>query len=121
MLLKEALISQMSPEARQDEPWQPGITGQPRFPGNSKKQQQKQQQQQQQQQQQPFFKQPFFHQHSSGLTLKTHYQTCMRKARAAEKWVQRICQTHRLGPGLALQVQVAAVQSVALYGAELWW
>ncbi|ODM18571.1 hypothetical protein SI65_06443 [Aspergillus cristatus] len=45
----------------------------------------------------------------------------MRKARAAENWVQRLCQSHGLAPGLARQVQVAAVQSVALYGAELWW
>ncbi|ODM20373.1 hypothetical protein SI65_03426 [Aspergillus cristatus] len=57
----------------------------------------------------------------SGLNLKTHYQTCMRKARAAENRVQRLCQSHGLAPGLARQVQVAAVQSVALYGAELWW
>ena len=57
----------------------------------------------------------------SGLNLKVHYQTCMRKARAAENRVQRLCQSHGLPPGLARQVQVAAVQSVALYGAELWW
>ena len=57
----------------------------------------------------------------SGLNLKVHYQTCMRKARAAEHQVQRLCQSHGLAPGLARQVQVAAVQSVALYGAELWW
>ncbi|OJJ79573.1 uncharacterized protein ASPGLDRAFT_944566 [Aspergillus glaucus CBS 516.65] len=57
----------------------------------------------------------------SGLNLKAHHQTCMRKARAAENRVQRLCQSHGLAPGLARQVQVAAVQSVALYGAELWW
>jgi len=49
----------------------------------------------------------------SGLNLKAHYQTCMRKARAAENRVQRLCQSHELAPGLALQAQVAAVQSVA--------
>ncbi|KAI9035824.1 ribonuclease H family protein [Aspergillus affinis] len=57
----------------------------------------------------------------SGLNLKAHYQTCMRKARAAEARVLRLCQGHGLAPGLARQVQVAAVQSIALYGAELWW
>ena len=57
----------------------------------------------------------------SGLNLKVHYQTCMCKARAAEHQVQRLCQSHGLAPGLARQVQVAVVQSVALYGAELWW
>ncbi|KAI9034952.1 ribonuclease H family protein [Aspergillus affinis] len=57
----------------------------------------------------------------SGLDLKAHYQTCMRKARAAEARVLRLCQSHGLAPGLARQVQVATVQSIALYGAELWW
>ena len=57
----------------------------------------------------------------SGLNFKAHYQTCMRKAQAAENQVQRLCQSHGLAPGLACQIQVAAVQSVALYGAELWW
>lgn len=55
----------------------------------------------------------------SGLTLKVHYQACMRKAQAAEHRVQRLCQSHGLAPGLVRQV--AAVQLVALYGAELWW
>ena len=50
----------------------------------------------------------------SGLNLKAHYQTCMRKEWAAENRVQRLCQSHGLPPGLACQVQVAAVQSVAL-------
>jgi len=45
----------------------------------------------------------------------------MRKAQAAENRVQRPCQSHGLAAGLTRQVQVAAVQSVALYGAELWW
>lgn len=57
----------------------------------------------------------------SGLNLKAHYQTCMRKARAAENRVQRLCQSHGLAPGLARQAQAAAVQPVALYGADLWW
>lgn len=44
----------------------------------------------------------------------------MRMARAAEAQVQRLCQNHGLAPELACQVHAAAVQSVALYGAELW-
>lgn len=40
---------------------------------------------------------------------------------AAENRVQRLCQSHRLALGLARQVQVAAVQSVALYRADIWW
>ena len=39
----------------------------------------------------------------SGLNLKAHYQTCMRKARTAGNRVQRLCQTHGLAPGLARQ------------------
>ena len=57
----------------------------------------------------------------SGLNLKAHYQTCMCKAQDTEAQVQCLCQSHGLTPGLACQVQVAAVQSVALYGTELWW
>ena len=57
----------------------------------------------------------------SGLNLKAHNQTRMRKARAAENRVQRLCQSHGLATGLGRQVQTATVQSVALYEAELWW
>ncbi|ODM16943.1 hypothetical protein SI65_07341 [Aspergillus cristatus] len=48
----------------------------------------------------------------SGLNLKTHYQTCMRKARAAEARVQHLCQSHKLAPGLARQVQVATARAI---------
>jgi hypothetical protein len=57
----------------------------------------------------------------AGLTLKTHYHTCLRKARNAESRVRSLCQAQGLAPGLVHRIQVAAVQSVALYGAELWW
>ena len=57
----------------------------------------------------------------AGLTLETHYQTCLRKARNAEARVRSLCQAQGLAPGLVRRIQVAAVQSVALYGAELWW
>ena len=57
----------------------------------------------------------------AGLTLKAHYQTCLRKARNAEARVRSLCQAQGLAPGLVRRIQVAAVQSVALYGAELWW
>ncbi|KAL2004773.1 hypothetical protein VTN00DRAFT_3301 [Thermoascus crustaceus] len=56
-----------------------------------------------------------------GLTLKTHYLTCLRKARTAEARVQALCCRQGLPPGLVRRIQVAAVQAVALYGAELWW
>ena len=57
----------------------------------------------------------------SGLTLKAHYQTCLRKARTAEARLRSLCRTEGLAPGLVRRIQVAAVQAVALYGAELWW
>lgn len=57
----------------------------------------------------------------TGLTLKTHYQTCLRKARMTEARVQALCQQQGLAPGLVRKIQVTAVQAVALYGAELWW
>ncbi|KAJ5453717.1 uncharacterized protein N7458_004673 [Penicillium daleae] len=57
----------------------------------------------------------------TGLTLKVHYQTRLRKARNAESRVRSLCRIQGLAPGLVHRIQVAAVQSVALYGAELWW
>lgn len=57
----------------------------------------------------------------SGLTLKAHYHTRLRKARNAEARIHALCRGQGLAPGLVRRIQVAAVQSVALYGAELWW
>ena len=57
----------------------------------------------------------------AGLTLKVHYHTRLRKARNAEARIHSLCQGQGLAPGLVRRIQVAAVQSVALYGAELWW
>ena len=57
----------------------------------------------------------------AGLTLKAHYQTRLQKARNAEARVRSLCRVQGLAPGLVRWIQVAAVQSVALYGAELWW
>ena len=57
----------------------------------------------------------------SGLSFKTHYQTRLQKAKAAENRLRSISSTYGLSPGLVRRVQIAAVQSVALYGAEIWW
>ena len=56
-----------------------------------------------------------------GLTLKAHYHTRLQKAQKAEARIKALCKQQGLAAGLARRVQVAAVQSVALYGAELWW
>jgi len=57
----------------------------------------------------------------SGLSFKTHYQTRLQKAKKAENRLRSISNTYGLSPGLVRRVQIAAVQSVALYGAEIWW
>ena len=57
----------------------------------------------------------------TGLTLKDHYQTCLRKARSAEARLRTISQRHGLAPGLVRRIQIAAIQAVAFYGSELWW
>jgi ribonuclease HI len=57
----------------------------------------------------------------SGLTLKSHYQIRLQKAKNAEARLRSISSTYGLAPGLVRRIQIAAVQSVALYGAELWW
>ncbi|KAL2012391.1 hypothetical protein VTN00DRAFT_5109 [Thermoascus crustaceus] len=57
----------------------------------------------------------------TGLTLKKHYLTCLQKARSAEGRLKTLCHRQGLPPGLVRRIQVAAVQAVALYGAELWW
>jgi len=48
----------------------------------------------------------------SGLTLKTHYQTRLRKARTAEARVQALCKDQGLPPRLVRRIQIAAVQAV---------
>jgi ribonuclease HI len=57
----------------------------------------------------------------AGLTLKAHYQGRLQKAKKAEARVRALCRQRGLLPGLIWRIQKAAVQAVALYGAELWW
>ena len=45
----------------------------------------------------------------------------MKKAKAAEAQIKGLSKTYGLCPGLVERIQVTAVQSVALYGVELWW
>jgi hypothetical protein len=55
------------------------------------------------------------------LNFQHHYEVVMTKAKKAQGRVKGI--TGRLGlrPENAKKVQIAAVQSVVLYGSELWW
>ena len=45
----------------------------------------------------------------------------MKKAKAVEFMIKQLSKTHGLCLGLVRRVQIAAIQSVNLYGAKLWW
>lgn len=55
------------------------------------------------------------------LTLKAHYRHRLQKGQNTERRVRALCRAQGLPPGLAWRVQKATAQSVALFGAELWW
>ena len=57
----------------------------------------------------------------TGLNFKAHYKLRLQKAKAAESRIKSLSSTQGLAPGLMRRIQIAAIQSVALYGAELWW
>jgi hypothetical protein len=57
----------------------------------------------------------------SQLTLKEHHHNRLGKARKAEARVRTLVGKLGLTPADVRKIQVAAVQAVALYGAELWW
>lgn len=57
----------------------------------------------------------------TGLSLKEHYNIRFQKAKQKENKLKAISGTFGLASGLVRRVQIAAIQSVALYGAELWW
>ena len=57
----------------------------------------------------------------SALNFREHKDTYLQKARRAEARLKAVTNRKGLEPGLVRKIQVAAVQSVALYGAELWW
>jgi hypothetical protein len=57
----------------------------------------------------------------SYLSLKVHHNTMISKAYRAEARVRSLRRKFSLSPENVRKIQVAAVQAVALYGAELWW
>lgn len=57
----------------------------------------------------------------SQLKFTAHVNERLAKAKSAEIQVKRLCGSFALAPGLVICVQIAAVQFIALYGAELWW
>ena len=57
----------------------------------------------------------------SRLTFNSHINEKLRKAKTAESRIKRLSKTFGLSSALIRRIQIAAVQSVALYAAELWW
>jgi len=55
------------------------------------------------------------------LTLNDHTKKVFAKARRAQNRVRSLMSTKGLSPKGCQRIQVATVQAVALYGAELWW
>lgn len=55
------------------------------------------------------------------LTFTAHVNEKFRAARAAEIQIKGLTRLHRLAPGLIRRIHLAVVQSIALYGVELWW
>ena len=57
----------------------------------------------------------------SQLKFTVHINEKVQRARTAEIQIKSLTQTYGLAPALIRRIQIAAVQSIALYGAELWW
>jgi len=57
----------------------------------------------------------------SMLTLNDHTKKTFAKARRAQNRVRSLMAKKGLSPEGCQRIQIAAVQAVALYGAELWW
>lgn len=57
----------------------------------------------------------------SQLKFTAHVNEKFRAARAAEIQIKGLTRMQGLAPGLIRRIDLAAVQSTALYGVELWW
>jgi len=57
----------------------------------------------------------------SQLTLKEHHTVRMKSGRKAMMWLRRLTGQMGLSPANCRKVMTACVQSVAMFGAELWW
>ena len=57
----------------------------------------------------------------SQLKFTAHINERFTKAKSAEIQIKHLSGTYGLALGLVQRIQIAAVQSIALYGAELWW
>ena len=57
----------------------------------------------------------------SALKFREHKEIYIQKAKKFEARQRSLVAKRGLAPGLVRRVQIAAVQSIAIYGAELWW
>lgn len=57
----------------------------------------------------------------SALSFREHKNVYLQKAKRAEARLRSLVGKQGLAPGLVRKVQIAVVQAVAIYGAELWW
>ncbi|POS87202.1 hypothetical protein EPUL_001602 [Erysiphe pulchra] len=57
----------------------------------------------------------------SALSFREHKNVYLQKAKKAEARLRSLVGKQGLAPGLIRKVQIAAVQAIAIYGAELWW
>ena len=57
----------------------------------------------------------------SMLTLNDHTKKIFAQARRAQSRMRSLMTKKGLSPEGCQRIQIAAVQAVALYGAELWW
>ena len=57
----------------------------------------------------------------SRLNFSSHFSERLKRAKTAEVRIRGLSKTYRLPPALVRRIRIAAVQSVVLYGAELWW
>ena len=57
----------------------------------------------------------------SRLNFSSHFSERLKRAKTAEVRIRGLSKTYGLPPALVRRIQIAAVQSVVLYGAELWW
>ena len=55
------------------------------------------------------------------LNFGSHFRERLKKSKTAEARIRGLSKTYGLSPALVRRIQIAAVQSVVLYGAELWW
>ncbi len=57
----------------------------------------------------------------SQLKFTSHINEIVKRDRTAEIQIKRLTRKYGLVPGFVRRIQLLVVQSIALYGAELWW